>query len=101
MGAPDPFRLDLRDRLCADFAAAPHFQPPEMTAQRADALWRQARDYGMRTQSDMTRYSYLMMGFWDGWADSPDRPWISVVLLRKDLSGTAKLDFIYDTLEQG
>ena len=52
----------------------------------------------MRSQSDLTRYSYLMMGLWDQWAESPDREWISAVLLRGDLSGTAKLTFIYDTL---
>ena len=53
----------------------------------------------MQTQSDMTRYSYLMMGLWDHWETSPDAPWISQVMLRKDLSGTAKMDFVYSVME--
>lgn len=93
------FRADLRARLCRDFAQPPHNLTPDLIAQRADALWLDAGRYGMRSRSDYARYSYLMMGYWDHWAQSPDAPWISNVLTRRDLSGTNKLDFIYATLE--
>lgn len=89
------FRWQLRARLQRDFAAPPHLQDPDLTGQRADMLWVDAPRYGMVTQSDMTRYCYLMMGLWDDWATSPDQPWISTLLLAKRLSGKDKLDTIY------
>ena len=94
------FRGALRERLVVVFGAPPYEQGRDVVLSREQALWPQARQYGMRSKSDYSRYIHLMMSLWDNWPNSPDRPWISGVLLRKDISGTAKMDFIYTRMAE-
>lgn len=85
-------------RLRADFSKAPHGLADHVILAQANRLWKQADRHGMRSQSDYTRYHYLLLGMSKHWHNSPDRDWITQILTRRDLTGTAKLDFIYQTL---